>query len=178
MNWIDWVIVVVIACSVLGGLSRGFFRSASSLLGLVLGLALAAWNYKNAAKIFEGFVHERGACDALGFFLVMIVVLVVTGIIGHSLAKGFKWLGLGWLDHLLGAGIGFLQGSLLITLGILVMVAFFPGVAGLHQSKFAPPFIGACRAVTHMSPNELAEKIRDGIKKIEEASPNWLHPSV
>jgi membrane protein required for colicin V production len=178
MNWIDLIIVVVIVCGILGGLARGFFRTASSLVGLILGLSLAIWNYKSAARLFETFLHDRGLCDALGFLLVVIVVLVVTGIIGHTLAKGFKWLGLGWLDHLLGAGVGFLQGSLLVVLGILVMAAFFPGVEGLHHSKYAPPFIGACRAVTHMSPNELAEKIRDGLKKIEEATPNWLHRSV
>jgi membrane protein required for colicin V production len=178
LNWVDWVLVVVIGGSVLAGLASGFFKTASSLLGLVLGLALATWNYKSAAKIFESFLHERAVCDALGFVLIALVVMVALGIIGRFMAKGFKWLGLGWLDHILGAGIGFLQGSLLVVLGILLMVAFFPEVKGLHESRFAPPFVAACRGVTHMGPSELGEKIRDGLKKIEEASPHWMHSSV
>ncbi len=175
MNWIDWIIVLFIVGGVLGGLAEGFFRSASSLLGLICGLALATWNYKQAARIFEPLIHDHATCEAIAFVLITIVVMVIAGIIGRSLAKGFKWLGLGCLDHLFGAVFGFLQGSLLVVLGILVMVAFFPEIGGLHQSKFAPPFLHACRAVTHMSPNELAEKIRDGLKKIEDAAPNWMH---
>ena len=45
MTWVDWVIVVVLAVAMLGGLAQGFLRSACSLAGLFLGLALAAWNY-------------------------------------------------------------------------------------------------------------------------------------
>src|ERR1035441_3406510 len=39
MEWVDWVIVLVIVLAVLGGLREGFFRSACSLAGLLLCLA-------------------------------------------------------------------------------------------------------------------------------------------
>ena len=49
MTLVDWAIVILIALSVLEGLSEGFFRSFCSLGGLLLGLVLAAWNYGLAA---------------------------------------------------------------------------------------------------------------------------------
>ena len=45
MTLVDWIIVVVLAVAVLGGHCAGILSSAFSLGGLMLGLALAAWNY-------------------------------------------------------------------------------------------------------------------------------------
>ena len=69
MALVDWAIVAVMVLAVLGGLSQGFFRSVFSLGGLLLGLALAAWNYGRIAaqtakqvimqKLREGPASER-----------------------------------------------------------------------------------------------------------------------
>ena len=45
MTWVDWAIVIVLAVTVIGGLTQGLFRSVCSLAGLIFGLLLAAWNY-------------------------------------------------------------------------------------------------------------------------------------
>jgi hypothetical protein len=50
MTWVDWAIVVVMA----GGAGRagaGILSLGCSLGGLVLGLALAAWNYGIVAAL-------------------------------------------------------------------------------------------------------------------------------
>ena len=65
MTLVDWIIVVVLAAAVLGGIARGFFRSAFSLAGLILGLALAAWNYWRLAALMKPLIHsvEVAECD-------------------------------------------------------------------------------------------------------------------
>jgi membrane protein required for colicin V production len=63
MLWIDWAIVVVVALAVIGGLTQGFFRSFCSLGGLVLGLALAAWNYSMIAAPLKPIVHNEEIAD-------------------------------------------------------------------------------------------------------------------
>jgi membrane protein required for colicin V production len=45
MGLVDWGIVVVMVLAVLGGFTQGFFRAVCGLGGLLLGLAIAAWNY-------------------------------------------------------------------------------------------------------------------------------------
>lgn len=178
MNWLDWLIVVIIAGAVLSGLAQGFFRAASSLAGLILGLILAAWNYKVAARLIEPLVHEKALSNTIGFLAIALLVMLAVGLVGRILSKGFKWLGIGWLDHLAGAGFGFVQGALLVTLGILLLLAFAPEPYGVKDSKYASPFLSLCRGVTHMSPDALAEAIRAGLKKIEESTPNWIQPKV
>jgi hypothetical protein len=39
-------------------------------------------------------------------------------------------------------------------------------------------FFGACHLSTHMSPADLAERVRDSLKILEQESPWWLHPGV
>lgn len=176
MTWIDWAIVLLLALSVLGGLSQGFFRSVCSLGGLFLGLVLAAWNYARVAVLLMHLVRFEAVADAIGFLLIALVVMGVVGFIGGVLARTLHRMGLGCLDRLAGAASGFLQGALLVTLCILVAVAFFPQAHWLVESSLPRLFFGACHLSTHMSPAELAERVRAGLKILEQDSPMWLHP--
>lgn len=65
MSWVDFAILIVLVLSVLGGLQQGFFRSACSLGGLVLGLLLAAWNYGLAAALLKPLVRFEPLADAI-----------------------------------------------------------------------------------------------------------------
>jgi hypothetical protein len=59
---------------------------------------------------------------------------------------------------------------------ILVTVAFFPKAHWLTEAKLPRMFFGACHLSTQMSPAELAERVRHGLKTLEEESPRWMHP--
>lgn len=176
MTWVDWAIVIVIAGSVAGGLTQGFFRTACSLLGLIFGLSLAAWNYGHVAAIFLPLVQVPAIADAIGFFLIALVVMAVANLIGSLLGRAFDWLGLGCLDMIGGGVLGFFQGVVLVTLGILVAVAFFPQAPWLQNSRLARQFFGACHLSMQMSPEELAQRVRYGLRLLEQDSPAWMHP--
>jgi membrane protein required for colicin V production len=102
--------------------------------------------------------------------------MVAAGIAGKILSKAFHYMGLGCLDRLAGAIFGFFQGALLVTLVILVTVAFFPRAQWLTEAKLPRLFFGACHLSAKMSPADLAQRVRLGLKALEEESPQWLHP--
>jgi membrane protein required for colicin V production len=172
----DWLIVIVLVLSVFGGLSQGFFRSVFSLGGLVIGLAVAAWNYGRIAALLAPFIKVDAIANAIGFIVIALVVMVIAGLIGTVLHKTFHKMGLGCLDRLAGAGFGFLQGVLLVTLCILVAVAFFPQAHWLVEARLPRLFFGACHLSTQMTPSDLAERVRRGLSLLEQDSPWWLHP--
>src|ERR1035437_3653428 len=116
MEWVDLVIVLVMALAVLGGLSQGFFRSVCSLGGLLLGLALAAWNYGHVAALVLPLVRSQRVANTIGFLLIVLLVMGMAGIAGKILSDAFHYLGLGCLDRLAGAVFGFFQGALLVML--------------------------------------------------------------
>jgi membrane protein required for colicin V production len=177
MTWVDWAIIFGLIVSVLTGLFQGFFRTAFSLVGLLLGLSLAAWNYGHIASILMPVVRIEAVADTIAFFLIAILVLAAANVIGSLLGKALDWMGLGCLDMLGGAVLGFFQGILLVTLCILVTVAFFPQAAWLTQSRLPREFFGACHVSTRMTPAELADRVRQGLRTLELESPKWLHPT-
>ena len=176
MALVDLAIVVVILLSIVGGLTQGFFRSAFTLGGLVLGVALAAWNYSRVAELILPLVHLERLADALGFLLIALIVMGLAVAAGKILSDIFHHLGLGCLDRLAGAVFGVFQGALLVTLVILAALAFFPNAQWLREAKLPRYFFGACHLSTHMDPAELARRVQNGLKALEEKSPQWLHP--
>jgi membrane protein required for colicin V production len=176
MEMVDWAIVLVMLLTALGGMSQGFFRSACSLFGLVLGLAVAAWNYAWLAKALLPLVRFEPVANTIGFVLIALFVMGLAGSAGNILTKTVHGMGLGLLNKLAGAAFGLLQGALLVTLMILVTVAFFPRAHWLAEAKLPKLFFGACHLSTHMSPAELAQRVQHGLRMLEEESPQWLHP--
>jgi membrane protein required for colicin V production len=176
MTWVDWAIVIVLAASVLGGLSQGLFRSVCSLLGLIFGLVLAAWNYARVAALLLPIVRVEAVADAIGFLLVALLVMAVANIVGAVVSKTLHRMGLGCLDRLAGGAFGFLQGALLITLGILVVLAFFPKAHWLAEARLPKLFFGVCHLSTHVTPADLSDRVHHGLLLMEEHAPEWLHP--
>ena len=176
MTLVDWVVVIILVCAVLGGLAQGFFRSVCSLGGLILGLVIAAWNYGHLASLLIPLVRIPAVANTIAFLLIAIVVSALIGLIGNLLAKAFWLLGLGWLDALAGGVFGFFQGVVLVVIGLLVMVAFFPQVHWIADARLPRMFFGACHVSSNVTPSELGEQMRSGLRAWEAESPSWMHP--
>jgi len=176
MTLTDWTIVAVIALTVLGGLARGFFRSVSSLAGLILGVALAAWNYPLLARPLKPLVENQDAANICAFLIIAVVVMVAASILGAILAKAMEKVGLGCLDRLAGGVFGFFQGALMVTLVILVTVAFYPQARWLTDARLPRHFFSACHLTTRLSPDQLADRVRRGLRMLEGETPEWMHP--
>jgi membrane protein required for colicin V production len=176
MTAVDWVVVIILACAVLGGLAQGFFRSVCGLLGLIVGLVIAAWNYGKVASLFLPLVKIPAIANTIAFLLIAIAVMALIGLIGNLLARTLRLLGLGWLDRLAGAVFGFFQGALLVIIGILVVVAFFPQAHWIADARLPRMFFGACHVSANVTPAELGERVRSGLRAWEAESPGWMHP--
>jgi membrane protein required for colicin V production len=176
MSLVDWVVIGILLCAVLGGLMEGFFRSVCGLLGVILGLVIAAWNYERLAGLLLPLVRIPAIANTIGFLLIALVVMGLIGLVGNLLAKTFRLLGLGWLDGLAGAVFGLFQGVLLIVIGILVVVAFFPQAQWVAEARVPRMFFGACHVSANVTPGELGERVRSGLRAWESESARWMHP--
>lgn len=176
MTWVDWAIVIVLAGATVGGISQGLLRSVCSLGGLILGLLIAAWNYGRIARVVMPVVRIEAVADAIGFLLIALVIVAVANLVGYVVSGTAHKIGLGCLDRLAGMVFGLVQGAVLVTLCILVVLAFFPKSQWLAEAKLPRYFIGACYTTTHLSPNELANRVHHGIDEMEERAPKWMHP--
>ena len=46
----------------------------------------------------------------------------------------------------------------------------------LAEARLPQMFFGACHLSTHVTPGELGDKVRNGLKDMEHKSPEWMHP--
>src|ERR1700733_5916704 len=103
MTWADWIILAVLAAATVGGLAQGFFRTACSLAGLILGLTLAEWNYPRVGILFKPIFRMEAIANTVAFLLIALLVMGLANIIGGAIGKLADKLGLGCLDGLAGA---------------------------------------------------------------------------
>lgn len=176
MTLVDWAVVIIMGACVIAGMAQGFFRSVCSLGGLVIGLAVAAWNYGRLAAVLLPLVRIPAVAYTVAFLLIALVVTGLIALIGNLLAKTFKMIGLGWLDGIAGAIFGFFQGIVLVVVFILAIVAFFPQEQWLAQATLPRMFFGALHVSTHVTPSDLSSRVHTGLRTIEEQSPGWMHP--
>ncbi|HEY1984800.1 MAG TPA: CvpA family protein [Terracidiphilus sp.] len=176
MTLVDWAVVIIMLAAVLAGMAQGFFRSICSLGGLVIGLAVAAWNYGRLAAILLPLVRLPAVAYTIAFLLIALLVMAAISLIGNLLAKAFKMIGLGWLDGIAGAIFGFFQGVVLVVVFILVIVAFFPQEQWLAESTLPRMFFGALHVSTHVTPSDLSSRVHTGLRSLEVQSPRWMHP--
>lgn len=175
MTLVDWAVVIIMISAVIAGMVQGFFRSICSLGGLILGLAVAAWNYDRLASVFLPAVRIPAIANTIAFLLIALLVMALSGVIGNLLAKALKMIGLGWLDGIAGGVFGFFQGVVLVVVFILVIVAFFPQEQWLAESTLPRMFFGALHVSTHMTPGQLSYQVRSGLRAVEDESQRLLH---
>ena len=119
MNWIDIVIAIYLILSVIGGAMPGLIRSVLSLLGMIIGVVLAANFYEKLATVF-GFIHNQTVANVISFVLIVGAVVVIAAIVGSALRSVIKAIHLGWIDGLGGAVFGLAMGA--ISAGALLAV--------------------------------------------------------
>jgi membrane protein required for colicin V production len=178
MTLVDWVIVAILAGSVLAGIVQGFLRSIFALGGLILGLIIAAWNYTYVAGFMARLIKSEEVRNAIAFILIALFVAAIASVIGIVLSKAFKKIGLGCLDSLAGAIFGLFQGAILVTVFILVTIAFFPNTEWLTQARLPKYFFGAIHVSADMSPSMLSEHVKQELNRLERESPAWMHPRL
>jgi len=176
MDWIDWVIITVVALATFGGMVQGFFRSFFGLAGLVGGFLVAVWNYGRLGKVFFPMVQSETIANAIAFLTIVAVVALTAAVLGGLLQRAFRWAGLGCFDTILGAALGLMQGVAAVMVFVLVTVAFFPGTAWLTEARIPSMFFQACHISMEMSPKELSNQVLEKLKKLKRESPSWMHP--
>lgn len=175
MEWMDLIILAVVASSIFVGMVQGFLRTACSLLGLIVGILLASSNYPALAAYLKFGTKYEAFSNAIAFVTIVATVMIVANLIGVSLKKFSRWLGLGFLDIVAGGFAGLLQGALVVTACLLVTVAFFPQTTWLTEGRFPQLFFKTCGLDPHTSPEELSAKVKEEMRTLKHELPQWSH---
>ena len=115
----DLVIAVAIAISIAVGVMRGFIKEAISITSLLVAIWVALHFGYALGGIFDGWLSSEALQIWFGRILVFIVVLVIGGLLGWSLAKIIRMSALSGTDRIFGLVFGFCRGVMLVAVFII-----------------------------------------------------------
>lgn len=136
MNWLDIVILIVIALTTLGGLFIGLIASGLSLVGIIVGVILAGRYYLPLSQHL-GFIPSESAARIVAFAIILVGVMIVAMVLALILRRLASLIQLGWLDRLGGAVFGLATGALLCGTVLAIWVKFAGAGASVSGSALA-----------------------------------------
>lgn len=124
MNNLDWILVVGAAVFTLMGVYWGLIRQVLSIVGLLVGIAVAGQYGPDVAAWLSSFLADPLLANVIGFLAVLLLVSSAASLIASILRIFVGLLFLGWLDHLLGGVLGLAQAVLAGAILLVGMVTF------------------------------------------------------
>ena len=153
MNWLDIVILVVMAVALFLGLRIGIIKAVLSLAGLIAGIILAGRFYVPLAERLT-FIPQANLAEVAAFAIILIGTMLIASVAAALLKWTASMVMLGWVNHLGGAVFGLLLGALLCSALLAIWSKFF-GVSGfISESSLAVILLDRFPAVMALLPDE------------------------
>jgi membrane protein required for colicin V production len=160
VNWLDYILIAVLAISTVLGFAKGLTRMVVGLAAAVLAILLAFRFYHGAALLFCGWwdLTLRNAKLA-AFFAIFAGVLVLGGVLAAVVGKTVHAVGLKSLDRLAGAFVGFVRGVVVIAVIVAVIMAANAKTVPecVRDSRLAPQTLRAANLLVKLAPPELRD---------------------
>ncbi|MDT4955957.1 MAG: rane protein required for colicin production [Acidobacteriota bacterium] len=140
MTFFDFIVLALIASSVVSGAMRGIVKALLTGAALIIGLLIAAHGYEAVGSIVRGLklVESKEAANAVGFLLIMTVALVGGFLAGRLVTGGLRHVRLEWFDRVLGGAFGLLRGLAVCSALYLALTAFPVRLSSVTEARTAP----------------------------------------
>ncbi|MCB5262219.1 MAG: CvpA family protein [Candidatus Cloacimonetes bacterium] len=122
MGVIDWTIIAFLLVLTYFGLKCGLVGAIVQFAGVILNFFLIGHYYPLLAnRLVLKFGLSKTLSVMISVVLILVLVVVVTRFVIWILNRFIKVLNLGWMNRLLGAILGLLNGLILVIVFTLVM---------------------------------------------------------
>ncbi len=161
MNWADYLIVIVIALSMLIGLWRGLLREVISLATWIAAFAIAFLFAEDGATHLMPYIDVPSLRAAAAFGGLFLATLLLGGLVGILASYLVDYTGLTGTDRVLGMVFGLGRGAIVIA--ILVLAAGLtpmPRDPWWQQSLLVPHFQDTALWLRGLLPPDLAQNFR------------------
>ena len=113
MNFFDILTLVALVWAVISGWRSGFVSQLLGLVGIILGVVLSLRYGAAVGAMLH--LDERFSVIA-GFLITFVATLIVATILAKLLARVLSFIGLGWVNTLLGIVLSVVKGLLVLSL--------------------------------------------------------------
>ncbi len=156
MNWLDIVIVLVIAFFASSAFRAGLIREVVTLVSVAVGVVVAGLFYDDLARDVLVFIDNEKTALIVGFLVLLGAVYLAGQLIAGMLKQAASLLLLGWADHAGGALFGLIKGLIVVEV-LLILLVTYPqlGLKGdIDGSALASVFLDAAPLLLLVLPDE------------------------
>lgn len=135
MNWLDGVLIVVIAASAYLGLRTGLISAAFTVIGVWVGIALAGRFSDDVGEHLTNSISNDTLVTVISYAFIFIAVVLAARVAGAFVRKAVGLLTMGLAEPLGGALLGALA-------GVILAGALVTGMARLAYDFHVPEVSG------------------------------------
>lgn len=164
LTWADYVLIAIMAVSLLIGLWRGLVVEVLSLTVWVAAFWLSMLFGGSLAAVLDG-VEQPAARQFLGYAGVFLGTLLLGAVVVWLIGKLIAATGLSAADRLLGIGFGLVRGyALACTLVLGLGFTDAPHARWWHDSRLLPGFVVGAHWMRSFLPAAASEQNHVGLE--------------
>lgn len=160
MNWVDLVIVAIVAWSAFRAFRTGLVRELTALVAVIAGIFLAGALSDDLSANLDFLIDDVQTRNLAAFVAIFAGTLIVGQVLSAVLSDVAGMLLLGPLDHIAGAIFGLVQGILVVQV-LLIAVAVFPAAVSVSRavddSRLADFFLDSLPSVDRLLPGRFRD---------------------
>ena len=158
----DWILVAVLAASMLLGAWRGLVYEVLSVIGWIAAFLLAQWFAPDVAEKLPMQNSGETLRYAAAFVLVFIVSVFVAGLISALMKKIISVVGLRPVDRIMGAVFGLFRGLIfLLAFSVVVHMTALQESDWWLESQAAPMLMTLLKGLRPMLPEKFGAYLPD-----------------
>ena len=161
MNWLDIVIVFVIAFFAVSAFRAGLIREVVTLVSVAVGVIVAGLFYDDLARDILSFIDDDKTARVVSFLVLLGAVYLAGQLIAVMLKQTAALLLLGWADHAGGALFGLIKGLIVVEV-LLILLVTYPRLglkAAIDGSALASVFLDAAPLLLLVLPDEFEQAV-------------------
>jgi membrane protein required for colicin V production len=161
MTQFDYIILVIVALSVLLGWWRGLVYEILSLLSWITAYFVAKSWVTEFVPYMPSVLESETLRIAASFVFVFIATLILCGIAAWALYKLIKSFGLDWrTDGVAGAIFGFFRGLMVVLLLVLMAgLTKLPQTSFWREALLSKPLQNVALLVKELLPADMAKRV-------------------
>ena len=157
MTTVDWVLLAVLAFSMLLGAWRGLVYEVLSVLGWAASFYAAQYFAPMVASWLPLQSSSETVRYAAGFVLVFVVAVFTAGLLAFLLKKLIEAIGLRPVDRTMGAAFGLVRGViLLLAAAVVINMTALKNSEWWQESRGAPILSAALKGLKPVLPEKFA----------------------
>jgi membrane protein required for colicin V production len=157
----DYIVLAIVASSVIIGLVRGLIKEVISLLGWVVAYVAANAFGPQFAPLLPAVIPGDAARLIVAFIVLFIAVRLLMGLVGMAIGALITATGLTLADRALGACFGVARALLIVVaVGTLCSMTTLPQQPFWREARLRGAVEASAHAVKPYLPEALARHVR------------------